>query len=146
MEELLSFLSRNFYIVFIVVGLLYSMFFRKSPIEKRPPNRMPDFGGGGQSGQHRPPERPQMERAPEIPWPGSEEAESPKPERPIAVKVRVPDKPEPKKVADPAIASSIEMAPATAEEPIRLSATDMRRAVIWSEILGPPRAKRPYRR
>ncbi|TVY00533.1 hypothetical protein [Cohnella terricola] len=153
MEELLSFLSRNFYIVFIIIGLLYSMFFRKSPIEKRPPNRMPDFGGEGQQRHPERPERPRMGHAPEVSWPGSEEVESPEPERPIAVKVRVQSKPEPKKAATPVAAQSSLAAPATLEQPqgsseasLNLTAVDMRRAVIWSEILGPPRAKRPYRR
>ena len=51
MEQLISFVTHNFFVVIIVVGLIYQLFFRKSPLERQR-NRMPDFGGDG---QHHPP-------------------------------------------------------------------------------------------
>ncbi|QMV40432.1 hypothetical protein [Cohnella cholangitidis] len=48
MEELISFLTNNFHFVIIAIGIIYSLFFRKSQQEQRRPNRMPDFGGGNQ--------------------------------------------------------------------------------------------------
>ncbi|TJY43427.1 hypothetical protein E5161_05955 [Cohnella pontilimi] len=159
MEQLISFLMDHFFIVVIVIGLIYTMFFRKSPLENRPSNRMPDFGSGGGPGL------PQRPRQPG--WPaGRQQAEH---ERPRPVERRHPAA-EPAAVrpswadavpeAAPVVSVTIPAAPSIAAVPPSpspaeapqesaegaLRRDDLTRAVIWAEILGPPRSRRPYRR
>ncbi|WP_239617419.1 hypothetical protein [Cohnella mopanensis] len=153
MEELISFLTHNFYFVILAVGIIYSLFFRKSPLENRPPNRMPDFGGSDQ--QTKQPE-------PEI--------RKPAPQQPRTIRVdsrqreSLPSLVEDKSTVDDAYAlesSPIAMTNTTANMPKKqnavprtggsgevqgLASTELARAVMWAEILGPPRARKPYRR
>jgi hypothetical protein len=164
-EQLISFVMDNFYIVIIVLGIVYSLFFRKSPLE-RPPNRMPDFGGGGRP---RPDQRP-----------SSADSRSPASERQTSAPVPVeqPEWIETRQQEQMPIERGTPIhAPARADigyvddvlaRPARstqekvivqqsqktkmrfgaeaLTHDDLSRAVMWAEILGPPRARRPHRR
>ncbi|RED65717.1 hypothetical protein [Cohnella lupini] len=163
MEQLISFLMHNFYFVIVAVGVIYSLFFRKSPSGRRSPNRMPDFGGGGK----RLPRRPDESGAP-IPstsLPESEERPSQalrrqtpppvaRPQQPVRAETRHLDA-----IASPLsspIVASAKPRSSAAPTPMSsslvgsdvrgLSKEDLTRAVVWAEILGPPRARRPYRR
>lgn len=186
MEQLISFFMDNPFILFIIIGLLYTMFFRKSPIEKppgqrqgqgprqgqRPPgqhtNRMPDFGG---TPVFAPKPRPtSMRREPPAAEPdyGSlfeptpqaampqdvwkqTPARTPQATAPSAPVVTLPTRPEPTYAA---VTSRADLRPAYAATTssnqagtqAALSPDDLAQAVVWAEILGPPRAKRPYRR
>lgn len=169
MEQLISFLLHNFYFVIIVVGIIYSMFFRKSPLE-RPPNRMPDFGGGGQRRPRRPGEiRPPVAQ-PSRTEPGDNPFPAPQRQSPSSapqqLQTRVKDSqpnPSPIKVSDVGTEESrmdesqrkrIAVVQPAAKGPSRpdrsrspaLGKEDLASAVLWAEILGPPRARRPYRR
>ncbi|MBW5444887.1 hypothetical protein GE107_02260 [Cohnella sp. CFH 77786] len=225
MEELISFLLKNFYIVIIIVGLIYTMFIRKSPLEKppanrpasRPGNRMPDFGGspmfppkprsedgrpadrrGAQPVERREPRsvertdpRPEFREAgrpgesketrpdyrvgrpveygdpqPEYGAPSRKsENTNPQPEygepaRPIH---RLPaaesdssaaaGKPSRQGTAAAGLASTAGLAavPSPALTVIDegsdvLTREDLTRAIVWAEILGPPRSRRPFRK
>ncbi|WP_372662898.1 hypothetical protein [Cohnella sp.] len=138
MEQLITFIMDNFFIVVVAVGIIYSLFFRKSPLERNP-NRMPDFGEGGRPGQTAPDRQ--------IPPPASIE-------QPPWMETRQQE-------GMPAKRNSPIYAPAGAQEKAilqrsqqsktgfgaeALSRDDLSRAVVWAEILGPPRARRPYRR
>lgn len=177
MEKLIAFFVQNPFILIIIVGLLYSMFFRKSPLEKRPPgnrpggrpgtgsNRMPNFGGSPvfapkpqQTDAGAPARRPEIgpsygglgdpapqpadgpfppveiPRSPSYSLQEQERTEPVRPEQPRVVPARTPA----------AAASYAAVAPTDGRA--ALSADDLRRAVVWAEIIGPPRAKRPYYR
>ncbi|GIO13381.1 hypothetical protein J19TS2_29360 [Cohnella xylanilytica] len=226
MEQLFEFLVRHYYIVIVVVWMLYAMFFRKSPIEKRPPNRMPNFGGGGLSrpkpspsanrpekradapGEASPfpepseprsrPESPRRRLERSEPWPserpeaGSEpsgfpadgsgrpsrldsersEPVRPQPEspaRPVSsspppapgrsgaaersasgagyAAAEAADRMAAVAAASPASAGEQPLAAAAPEAPgLRLPRDELSRAIVWAEILGPPRSRKPYRR
>lgn len=147
MEQLISFAMKNFFIVIVIVGIVYQLFFRKSPLEK-PRNRMPDFGGGHQ----RPPGSPPQKGVPMRIPPAKQEQPRPIPQ-PIVVEERVEEKayaaeppisPVPRKLRE---ATPVDPAVATAPQPTQsLSREELARAVMWAEILGPPRARRPHRR
>ncbi len=162
MEQLISFVMDNLGIVVIVVGIIYAMFFRKSPLE-RPPNRMPDFGGGGQRrpgqpGEGRPPVAQSTRPAPEEPrFPPPQRQELPPVTRqqPVRVETREPG-PKPASPRPVALAYGEMDERPTGEERTSqvtervgaevLNRDDLSRAVMWAEILGPPRARRPHRR
>lgn len=233
MEQIFDFLFSNFYFVIILIYMVYAMFFRKSPLEKRenrpgrqqvqrpegqpaqrpgggpaprphsrpgsrpaPSGRMPDFGElpvfpPKPARSLRP--KPEPVRAEEEhPWvgrrmPGPELREPewiPETSEPFPVPVHsmpgptdVPDTPTDRGRLDLALSSDAgglpgssrsdslrsdrsmsdlsRSAPAFAavsapagerSEGISLSGDDLVRAVVWSEILGPPRARRPFRK
>lgn len=219
MERILDFLMSNIYFVIIVIGLIYTMFFRKSPLERppqqrphhrppsRPTNRMPDFGGspvfppkpqrppasadtmprdrGGSLPVERREPRPEFagpppverrEPRPEFAWPppvkepGSEWAGPPPVNEPHPVYagarpvVSVDSRPEstgsfaasylaqssgPGRQSMPIRdipESATDSQYGAAETRIPLSRDELTRAVLWAEILGPPRARRPFRR
>jgi hypothetical protein len=190
---IIGFLLDNLLLLAVAVGLLYALFFRRSPIE-RPPNRMPDFGGGGfplpghperrreprPAGRREPGPAPRAEtpRPPrEMPRPHPEPARpvAAPPERPVYVPrtsaaaqrqapsakaapapeydapLRVPEAPPlPPAPAASAVAARNTRPPGaggtSGERPEAFgSAEDLRRAFLWAEILGPPRARRPFR-
>ncbi|MFC5405117.1 hypothetical protein [Cohnella soli] len=193
MEQLISFLTHNFYFVFIVIGIIYSMFFRKSPLE-RPRNRMPDFGSGGAHSapaRPRPPAQHGEQTQASQPRPYAQhgeqtQASQPRPyaqhgERTQASQPRphaqhrgqaqasqppAPrQQPRPERVSSPAdvyVSQSLPaVKPVAASESqpvsqVRLqqqratssagafSRQDMKRAIVWAEIVGPPRARKPY--
>jgi len=154
LEQLISLLTHNIQFVLVILGILYYLFFRKSPAERRPPNRMPDFGENGGNAH----------RAPGNPAPRTEESRERRPEPRI---FRETANPAPEARVYEAVAASPEgpsvAAPGmrraqrppepylTAETPVavgtrRPGREEMAKAVLWSEIIGPPRAKRPFRR
>ncbi|RKP55217.1 hypothetical protein D7Z26_08360 [Cohnella endophytica] len=178
MEQLISFLTHNFYFVIVVVGIFYSMFFRKSPIERKP-NRMPDFGGSGHprtSANPRQPHEPNQSSHPsqqplqrpiqQRPQPQQRQEPNPLASRPAAkpdqskreAPIRLaeahvdPYAPElgPSAVAGTSQPKANAAAARTVETQrvgaAALSRSEIARAVMWAEILGPPRAKKPYRR
>lgn len=164
MEKLISFITSNFYFVILIVGIIYSLFFRKSPLE-RPRNGMPDFGGGG--GQRRA-GRPGGEAPAATPIPRAEtpEARFPAPQQQTPPPVRRQEQPvrvqshsaEPRKAAQPSSIVSQETVSRSTVKPqsapaamnrldvAGLTRDDLSRAVVWAEILGPPRARRPHSR
>lgn len=194
MERLIEFLLSNFYYVIIVIGLVYTMFFRKSPLERppenrpaprpqnpqqrptaRPSDRMPDFGGAPmfppkpRPAPAQPVERkgppPVERRAPEVERQGPAPVDRREPRPDIAIPsqpvYRSPDpirEPSPGRSSDSADFPPIERAPASTapsaaisaaaleDSAPRLSRDDLTRAIVWAEILGPPRARRPYGR
>ncbi len=148
MEQLVTFLTSNFQFVIVLVGILYFLFFRKSPLEKRPPNRMPDFGGEA----HRRPERPGR---PQTQAARTRPDSAPKPERgdysqaePAAFRPLAADETE--EYENPIVqdlTTKRSGAPDANREPrAGLQQRDLAKAVVWSEILGRPRARKPYRR
>lgn len=184
MEKLIAFVTQNPFILIIIVGLLYSMFFRKSPIEKQPgqrpgskpgngPNRMPNFGGS-------PVFAPKTQRTdvgtparqPEIrPSFGGLEDSAPQPggnpymhvpeptssiETPRAPSYSLQERSDPARPerhrAAPARVSLVESAETSHALAVSdginagFTSDDFRQAVVWAEIIGPPRAKRPYNR
>ncbi|MFC5532125.1 hypothetical protein [Cohnella yongneupensis] len=159
MEQLISFAMNNFFIVIIVVGILYQLFFRKSPLEK-PRNRMPDFGGGQQ--RPRPPGSPPTRGVPMRTPEAKQEPRSPVTVRsaPPPEHSRPQPQPQPqplaaddvfadKRIAN--VASHVSAAPkaahTTAAQPGEgVTRDELARAVMWAEILGPPRARRPHGR
>jgi hypothetical protein len=203
-ERLISFLSHNFYFVIMIVGIIYTMFFRKSPLE-RPPNRMPDFGGEGFPRPRRPGEtraagrpntRPEAEKLPSPrpavptetrrqpewmdtrgPQPRNAQPEQrqkpqhtetgwppPRVEQPaMSVPMTIPELPDERSSdidrrvsQDPRVSftepAQLSAPPRQTEHtrethsPTDLTQQDLTRAVMWAEILGPPRARRPHRR
>ncbi|MBN2983306.1 hypothetical protein [Cohnella algarum] len=188
MDRLIDFVFNNIHFIVIVVGIIYAMFFRKSPLEKNPPGRMPDFGGGSgrprqmqpprprpqpqqpprqareETAGHRPPPAPPLERAPaavpaEPPrqpaaFPAASEAPR-APERqaePAAISDALPakevlrDRPAAaalKAAASASMAQRQEGVPGNRPE---LSREELKRAIVWSEILGQPRSRKAYRR
>lgn len=161
MEQLVQFVMNNFVLVVIVVGIIYSLFFRKSPLEKR--GRMPDFGGGQQQ-QQRPPGSPPQRGVPmRTPTARQEPRSAPQVRSapPPAPEVRRPS-PQPAEASEDAYAppASFESTPVRDSASARTDAPtaaasapaigqptrdELARAIVWAEILGPPRAKRPYR-
>lgn len=195
MERLISFLSNNIIFVIMIVGIIYTMFFRKSPLE-RPPNRMPDFGGEGfprprRPGETRPAARP-------VSRPEAEQIPTSRPAAPTAPRrqpewmetrgprPRTAQPEQPQRTDDgwaearheqPVQRSLSEEPRVTLVEPAQLpeqprhtdrtaisaqppglddlggsdsgavlTQENLSRAVMWAEILGPPRARRPHRR
>jgi hypothetical protein len=138
-EKLISFVMNNFFIVVIVLGIIYSLFFRKSPLERRP-NRMPDFGGSGPSrtGESKPPTA-QSNRSPD-----AIESQHPSSGRQTLSPMLMQ---QPLNQADPKPTQRSSVSQSKAEYGAAdLTSDDLSRAVVWAEILGPPRAKRPHRR
>jgi hypothetical protein len=153
-EELISFLANNFHFVIIAIGIIYSLFFRKSQQEQRRPNRMPDFGGGNQRTK-----QPDREES-RVPAPRREQTirvESRRPE-PLSVTIGESiDAEDAYAIDEPAVRpeSSARTNPIDAslagntgnsDSSRGLAGSDLTRAVMWAEILGPPRARKPFRR
>lgn len=163
MMKIIDFLMNNIFILVIVFGALASLFGKAG--SKKKPSQMPDFGGGGlprmqnpqNSGREVRQERPQHERAEAQPVyqaapeqkvkqresvpvrerndaAASQTSALERPaQRAAAVKAKTPDALESPSAKRGALAAS-------------LQEDDLRKAVIWAEVLGPPRSKRPYRR
>jgi hypothetical protein len=146
-EQLIAFVMDNFFIVAIVLGVIYSMFFRKSPVERKP-NQMPDFGRGGSTRPGR-----AEEHVPDY----SQSSQSVSPEPRLSVSEGQMQ--QAASSEQPTLASGrLSRVQASNQQPRQpsqlqremgmnsLNSEDLFRAVMWAEILGPPRAKRPHRR
>lgn len=170
MTELIQFLMKNFYIVLFVLFIL-SRFMGKSSGGKRNEQRMPNFGGDETAHTEAPAEvrarvqqvpnhRDKQSAAQQTVYRSRLETSESQPEGGFGV-------PE----ADPYAAetqrrSSSRSAPASKSRPSfaslgggasrsempapdadkGLSKHELRNAFIWSEVLGPPKSKRTYRK
>lgn len=160
--KFISFLLENIYWVIVVGGVLFSMFGRSGA--KRRTNRMPSFGGGNES--ERP--IPQHQRG----WEEDEEETSYPPQKPAMAGSSVQGEGvgSGEGFRSSTLDRAVQAAPGRPSEPprARLSANkpqaqaaasaaaelrtgvsaptadEMRQAVVWAEILGPPRSKRPF--
>ncbi|CRF28858.1 Uncharacterised protein [Mycobacterium tuberculosis] len=104
------------------------------------PGGMPPFGGDGPRWPKRPKERQESKAA------GPAET---RPE-PAAVQAQRPERIQgPRSVLQtpvPALRKSSVRTQTPVTSSFRPTPEDLARGVLWAEILGPPRAKRPYRR
>jgi len=164
MEKLIEFLLEHIYIVIVVVGFLLSAM-RKMKGGGRT-MRMPDFGGGDASAAEElePQYRPRDE---EWPPPGRQSSME-RPQQPAVVRRTVssggsvsvrqqPAREDESYLSERLLEASVPRAaekrqpgPSAAVSvgkrrvPVEPDAAAMRQAVVWAEILGPPRAKRPW--
>lgn len=143
MEQLIEFLTSNFQFVIVIIGIAYFLFFRKSPLEKQSTNRMPDFGGEARRRSERPVQPPQearIEREPEPARRAYFADESPS----------MASSEEPEEFVSPVLSAAVSKRTnwraAGRETDAVLDKEDLARAVLWSEILGRPRARKPHRR
>ena len=143
MEQLITFLTSNFQFVIVIIGIAYFLFFRKSPLEKRTTNRMPDFGGEARRRPERPDQPPQAARPEREPEPARRAYfadESPS----------TASSEEPEEFVSPVLSAAVSkrtnLRASGREAGVGLDREDLARAVLWSEILGRPRARKPYRR
>lgn len=156
MREIIEFITNNFFFVVIVVGFIFSLF---SKMKKGEPNRrMPDFGGGGTPGMNRPrpaaadrqprdepmhQERPVITTSYHDAWEEVEDRES---ASQTSFADRVPARPAPARSLPP-VSTSGEGARERDRHPLNLSdRNELAKAVLIAEILGPPRAKKPFGR
>ncbi|WP_027088284.1 hypothetical protein [Cohnella panacarvi] len=136
----------SLFLIVVAIGIIYQLFVRKSPLDKRP-NRMPDFGGPQQRRPGSPPQRGVPMRIP----PARQEQPRPIPQ-PIFEEESVEPRaivPEPRTIplASQAGSALPERTYAKSPHPSEsLSRDELARAVMWAEILGPPRARKPHRR
>ena len=149
MEQLIALLMDNILYVIIAVGALLS-FFGKSDAKKKGNSRMPTFGGDeipGNRPQEREVQRPVPTSVPEPVRLSNLEERVYAEEYVEEIRPVLPARTEPRparSTARPAIGTS-NAANRTANA-VSVKAEDLRNAVIWSEILGPPRAKRSHRK
>lgn len=165
MTRILEFLLNNIFIVVIIVGFLASLF-RRAGAEKQP-GRMPDFGSGGllrrpapETDQETRSEEPRAVQKDDSPAYRSQDSQparmsEPRFERPVSGK-EVPQNSSmtaversvhrayAQKAREGSFASSGNGSNSPAA--VKVSSDDLRKAVIWAEVLGQPRAKRPYRK
>ncbi|MFD0672070.1 hypothetical protein [Cohnella sp. GCM10027633] len=164
MDRLVQLAMDNIFFVVIIVGIIYSLFFRKSPLEK-PRNRMPDFGGGQQRPPGSPPQRGVPMRTPQqarqepprgVPQPvRSAPPPEPRPSRQMPLPAAEPPpedayvireiEAEPARGVSPPSPPEAPAAAAGARAGGQPTREELARAIVWAEVLGPPRAKRPYR-
>ncbi|CAM4264633.1 hypothetical protein [Paenibacillus tarimensis] len=169
-ENLIYFLLDNIFIVLVIGGFLLSLFGKKA----KAPSRMPDFGGQGRP-LHQPDNQPGQLRETETrsASQSSEQKRESRPPTPEPIPSREGSRspfgggsgslsaegaspgwygegsPAQARAARPAPVRPARISPARPSdeaEVLRTDADELRRAVIWAEVLGPPRAKRPYHR
>jgi hypothetical protein len=147
-SRLLDVLLSNWYILVIAYIVFSGLMGRwkgsrpagDSP-ESKPPSAMPPFGGGGGGWPQRKAGAPSEGRR----------AEESAARQPVAVqKQKQPVEPKPELVKSQVRVNKAPAMPrpaaATEHKGLTKSEQDLVRGVIWAEILGPPRAKKPYRR
>ncbi|TVY09654.1 hypothetical protein [Paenibacillus cremeus] len=155
---ILQFLFKNWFILivlFIIVGRIFGRIrgaTGAAPQQGRPSKGMPSFGGGPGTGPTSGREEGRARR-----MPATVQAQPTYKASTAPVMTRGADAPERASEAVPAATRTpqpIHKAPAEAAADTAspagglgpLTAQDAARGVLWAEILGPPRAKRPYRR
>jgi len=166
LNDIIQFIAKNFFFVVLIVGFLASVF---SKSKKKQQGRMPDFGGAGTTGMGRPKSYPQAsppareEERGQYAYPSSGEPSYDvyeEPAKPAVVTIAsAPVKREspmtesmPSRAALVASAKGNDSAYAITAEKNRkhileLSSRDeLAKAVLMAEILGPPRARKPFRR
>ncbi|GFN30336.1 hypothetical protein [Paenibacillus xylaniclasticus] len=139
MEKLIELLFDNIYFVIVIVGFVLSALGKTKGSGRGAARRMPDFGGNDSSSEEW--EMPQQRdpQSAEYPFPGHQ----PSTERAHPVLTELGSNEAPVKRQTPRAAA----APASVKQSTPASELDsaaMRKAVVWAEILGPPRAKRPW--
>lgn len=169
--NIIEFLLKNIYIVIAVLFVL-SRLFSKSGSSKKP-SQMPDFGGGSTSQPSTPaskaerPERANIPPAMRQAKPGGSDSQqvyrtqSDTTGRQSPPVVREPAQNAPYTAHTPPADASAhrrttagrtgakavsERAAAAHGRKVPLTSADLRTAVIWSEVLGQPRARRPFRK
>lgn len=173
MDNFISFISDNIVFVFIAIGVIYSLFSRKAPTEQKT-NRMPSFGGDGQQRPQRPqvqqPQRTQQQHT-QPQRSAQQQSARPKPARAEASRtgpsvIQSRSQPESgrrsvlfdemmqdadqSQTADQkrmeAVHSGAAVPRHSAMNAGAVSGDELTKAIVWAEILGPPRAHKPYRR
>ncbi|PZM67126.1 hypothetical protein [Paenibacillus dendritiformis] len=155
-EKVLRFLLNNPFLAVILIGFVFSIL-RKG---NKPANRMPSFGGdtaGNRPGSE-PDERddePMLEEERSYPVYAEEERSSQaglpqgyasQGTDSITLEERIAAmKPSVRPASAPRHAESSNKESAAAASPV-IRPEEALKGVLWSEILGPPRAKRPYGR
>ncbi len=160
--RIIEFLLNNIFIVVIIIGALASLFGKSG--SKRKPSQMPDFGGGGLPRMQTPralerdrgDERPQPEQtqAQTVYYPAAELREDVRPESSASYRESSQahaaglGRTLQSVAANKTKAATVEQSRRGSKSAIAasLQAEDLRKAVVWAEILGPPRAKRHYRK
>jgi hypothetical protein len=165
--KIIDFLMNNIFIVVIIVGALASMFGKAGG--KKKPSQMPDFGGGGlpRNLQPRTTEEPQRQSRPVLQeqpegqtvYRSSGEQERQAPMQPSYVGMQTevtagaPQTASLERALKRASASKAQAQDALERKPAAqgavvtsVQAEDLRKAVIWAEVLGPPRSKKPFRK
>ncbi|MFF2481981.1 hypothetical protein [Paenibacillus sp. NPDC058071] len=165
MDRLISFLFDNIYLVIVVGGVLLSLFGR-SGSKGGGRNRMPDFGSGGSlrpQGKTTENEDTELQPEPVRPVERPETfGRTERPERPVrATEARLATdyRAEARRplLAEQQLGragggSPFESSTAGREATSRAAAAlptdteELRKAIVWAEVLGPPRAKKPYGR
>lgn len=161
MERIIEFLLDNIILIVIVLGVLSRLLGGSGSKKGNRPARMPDFGGGPGDSPAKPANR--RARPAEVAGDkrGAESAEpvsaQRRPQPALAVERRPADEePFARTIAGsfsrPAVAQAQSgkpsKQPSPEASPLKLStdANELRRAVLWAEVLGPPRSKKPYRK
>lgn len=150
MDVLIDLFKDYFYIIGVVGYFIFKMFVNK---EETKPNAMPTFGGENtQSYDEHEEELPRQQSAPKATNLAEQtrfdsqytntttEFDSVKLE---AARRRLYESQQLR--SNQAKGNTVKQKTSTTVKPAVLEADDIRKAVIWSEILGQPRAKRPYR-
>ncbi|EXX92750.1 hypothetical protein [Paenibacillus darwinianus] len=169
MERLIAFLLDNFFIIVVIAGFLLSLL---GKMGKHGPGRMPDFGGGGQptrretwpvnptprAGPLSAPPQPQAwetrrpsAELPEDVRPSSHEAPPMRPVGPVRT-AEGGDAVRSFKLSSKPAVTSAEALGSPASQALtsihgfseNADANELRQGLIWAEVLGPPRAKRPF--
>ncbi|RJE89882.1 hypothetical protein D3P07_06550 [Paenibacillus sp. 1011MAR3C5] len=169
--DIIEFLTKNFYFILIAIFFVARLF-SNSGKKGQTPGRMPDFGGEPANGgpQERTPEqqarpvsqqeRPvlQQERPDTVyrtQWKSEEQGEDVFPgadrfdpyagDRPVR-RYGTSASSRQTRPSSAASRASNSDGGMIANPTKGLAKDDLRKAFIWSEVLGPPKAKRPYRR
>ncbi|MEV5028631.1 hypothetical protein [Paenibacillus sp. LPE1-1-1.1] len=162
--RIIEFLLNNIFIVVIIVGALASLFRKSGP--KNKPGRMPDFGGGGLPRTLYPQEgRAEQEDRERPAGPAGQTLYRSQTETKREDFEKLNATTETEKHAESPLMASLHQAlqsaatnkalvsgaaeRKSASERTETNGTrsqDLRRAVIWAEILGPPRSKKPFRK
>ncbi len=165
MESLIAFLLDNIFIVIVAAGFLMSLL-GKGKQQQRRVGRMPDFGGGPMQSEPAAPNvrpfgpdsspAPAYEQTPQPVYTSSMSQPSSEGQRMMARSNQDPSLSRgtggagrPSSIAQAARsqAPSRSAAPVTGSAALkRVDADDLRQAVLWAEILGPPRARKPHSR
>lgn len=162
MMKIIDFLMNNIFILVIVFGALASLFGKAG--SKKKPGQMPSFGGGSNprvgtpqsshTEDHSLPERSDGQQV----YQTAPKEEQQRSNLQRSQPVRGYDAPEPQAAALDRSISRTPVGRPKAENPLEVTSTkrsalanalqgdDIRKAVLWAEILGPPRAKKPYRK
>ncbi|MUT66672.1 hypothetical protein [Paenibacillus sp. NEAU-GSW1] len=165
MEDLIGFLLNNIYLVVIVGGVLLSLY-RKANGNRAANPKMPNFGGGSnmpnqtnghwddeEERDHRPiafPEPQQQHRPLQKHGHTQQNADRPGFGNEPARKKESAANRQAAQRRFPAQASATDAGKdaktTAAGSPLFAETDELRKAIIYAEVLGPPRSKRPYRK